>query len=165
MNAFEFGMKMEEDGRQFYLEHAEKTTLPELKSILLELADDELKHYNTFKELRDGHLKRDHTLEQTVVLTSLKNVFEKMRESKQEFTFQSEAKKIWEEALAIEKKAEILYREKAKEVESESEKRAMLWMAEEEKRHWVTIQNVISFLDHPRRWLADAEWGSLEEEY
>ena len=53
MNIFEFAMKMEEDGRAFYLENAEKTSLPGLKRILTELAEDELKHYLLFKALND----------------------------------------------------------------------------------------------------------------
>ena len=54
MNVFEYAMKMEEDGRDYYLEHAEKISNPALKRVLVELAEDELKHYNTFKALRDA---------------------------------------------------------------------------------------------------------------
>ena len=51
MNVFEHAMKMEQDGRAFYLEHAGKTSNAALKRVLEELADDELKHYNIFKAM------------------------------------------------------------------------------------------------------------------
>ena len=45
MSVFEHAMQMETDGRDYYLKHAEEQTHPALKKILLELADDELKHF------------------------------------------------------------------------------------------------------------------------
>ena len=53
MNVFEHAMKMEEDGRAYYLEHAEKTRNPLLKKLLKELADDELKHYRLFEKMKE----------------------------------------------------------------------------------------------------------------
>ena len=46
MDIFEYAMKMEQDGRDFYLENAGKTEVPAFRKILTQLADDELKHYN-----------------------------------------------------------------------------------------------------------------------
>jgi rubrerythrin len=36
-------------------------------------------------------------------------------------------------------------------------------IADEEQRHWITMENVIHFLDRPNHWLEDAEWTHLEE--
>ena len=44
MNIFEYAMKMELDGKQYYEESAAKVGNPELKRILMELAGDEEKH-------------------------------------------------------------------------------------------------------------------------
>ncbi|RME30133.1 MAG: rubrerythrin, partial [Candidatus Zixiibacteriota bacterium] len=59
--------------------------------------------------------------------------------------------------------AEDFYREKAGEVDNDTQKDILLRIADEEHRHWVTMQNVIQFLDRPKHWLEDAEWGHLDD--
>ena len=75
----------------------------------------------------------------------------------------SGAKSIWEEAREVEKKAEEFYREKGDEVGDEKQKRILNRIADEEHRHWITMENVIQFLDRPQQWLEDAEWSNLED--
>ena len=163
MNIFEYAMKMETDGRSFYLEHAEKTSVPALKKILKELADDELKHYNIFKAMKEGETAEYKEAEKTTIIASIKNVFEQMKADREEFTFDATAKSVWEEALEVEKKSEDFYREKAGEVTSGEQKHILTKIADEEHKHWVPIQNVIRFLDRPNHWLEDAEWSNLED--
>jgi rubrerythrin len=163
MNVFEYAMKMETDGRNFYLEHAEKVNIPQLKKVLLQLADDELKHFNIFKAMAEGHNASYKEGEKTTILATVKNVFEEMKQEGKEFDFAEEAKQIWQEAFDVEKKAEAFYREKANELEDEGQKLILNRIADEEHRHWITMQNVIQFLDRPNHWLEDAEWGNLED--
>lgn len=163
MNIFEFAMKMEEDGRAFYLENAEKIDNPALKRILTQLADDELKHYNIFKAMRDGQKAEYKEAEKTQILSTVKNVFEQLKTENKELAFAPEAKSIWEEAQEVEKKSEDFYREKAGEVGDDNQANILNRIADEEHRHWVTMQNVIQFLDRPQHWLEDAEWSHLED--
>ena len=163
MNVFEFAMKMETDGRTFYLEKAEKMESPWLKKILVELADDELKHYNIFKAMKEGRSAEYRDAEQTKIIPTLKNVFEELKAENKNFSFPADSKKIWEEALEIEKKSEDFYRDKATEMGSDNQKLILNKIADEEHKHWVTLQNVIRFLDRPSHWLEDAEWSHLED--
>lgn len=163
MNVFEYAMKMETDGRQYYLDHAEKAQTPELKRILLELADDELKHYNLFKSLRDGQAAEYKVSEKTTILSTVKNVFEQMKSRNKDYKFPADSNKLWVEAREVEKKAEEFYRQKANEVTQAHEKSILISIAEEEHRHWVTLDNVIHFLDRPKNWLDDAEWSNIQE--
>jgi rubrerythrin len=163
VDIFDYAMKMEMDGRLFYVEHANKATSPELKKILLELADDEQKHYNIFKALRDGHVAEYKESEKTTILATVKNVFEALRAEGQAYSFPPDAKQIWEQAREVEKKTEAFYREKANEVTKPEQARILHKIADEEHRHWVTMQNIIQFLDRPNHWLENAEWGNLEE--
>lgn len=163
MNVFEYAMQMETDGRNFYLENAEKVKQPELKKILLELAHDEQKHYNLFKALRDGEHAEYKDTEKTTILETVKNVFQQLKdEGREEFQFANDAKKIWMEAQEVEKKSEDFYRQKANEVGNDNQKKILNRIADEEHRHWVTMQNVIQFLDRPQHWLEDAEWSNLD---
>ena len=56
MNVFEFAMQMEKDGEAFYRKMADNSGNNVVKNVLLDLADDEVKHYNIFKRFRDGDL-------------------------------------------------------------------------------------------------------------
>ncbi|MCP4684065.1 MAG: ferritin family protein [bacterium] len=163
MNVFEYAMKMETDGRKFYLDSAEKAESPALKKILLQLADDEVKHYAIFKAMKDGEMADYKEAEKTTILKTVKNVFENLRDEGKDLSFSAEAKKIWEEAREVERQAEEFYREKANELDSEEQKRILNRIADEEHRHWVTMNNVIQFLDRPNHWLEDAEWSNIED--
>jgi len=55
------------------------------------------------------------------------------------------------------------YAEKAEEVESESQKEMLLAIAEEEKRHYFLLDNIIEFVARPDTWLENAEFGKLAE--
>ena len=48
---FEFALKIEEKGENFYRKYADKTEVQELKDIFNFLADEEIKHKNTFQRL------------------------------------------------------------------------------------------------------------------
>jgi rubrerythrin len=129
----------------------------------MELAEDEQKHYNLFKALRDGAKARFEKAEETKILTSVKNVFQTMKDRNQSFAFADEARKIWAEAQLVEKKSEEFYREKAKEIGDGNQKNIFNKIADEEHKHWVTLESVIQFLKRPEQWLEDAEWNHLEE--
>lgn len=163
MNIFEFAMKMEEDGRAFYLERAEKAELPELKKILTELADDELKHYKIFKTMNANEKAEYREDQKTTILSTTKNVFEALKSDGQKHVFDGDVRDFWEKALDVEKKSEKLYREKANELDDDNYKNILNKIADEERRHQLIIENVMQFLDRPTQWLENAEWHHLEE--
>ncbi|MEW5794749.1 MAG: ferritin family protein [Candidatus Zixiibacteriota bacterium] len=163
MDVYEHAMKMEQDGRAFYLEQAGKTAEPALKRILQELANDELKHYNLFRAMRDRESADYKDAEKTTIITTAKNVFEELSERGGTIAFSNDVRKLWEFACEVEKKSETFYREKAGEMNDESQKRIWNRIADEEHRHWNTIELVIQFLERPKQWLADAEWNTLED--
>ncbi len=163
MNVFEFAMQMETDGKAYYEENAARVDDPGLKKILMELAEDEQKHYNLFKALRDGADASYENAGETKILASVKNVFQTMQDEKKSFAFAGEAKRIWAEAQHVEKKSEEFYREKAKEVDDGNQKNILNKIADEEHKHWVTLESVIQFLKRPQQWLEDAEWNNIED--
>ena len=163
MNVYEFAMQMELDGKSFYEEHAKKMDQPALKKIMLQLADDEHKHYELFKAMRDGKKAEYEEGQKTTILASVKNVFQHLKSENKDFTFPANAKDCWVEAREVEKKAEEFYREKAGELSDPNQKSIFNRIADEEHKHWVTMENVIQFLDKPSNWLENAEWSNLED--
>jgi len=163
MNIFEYAMKMETDGKAFYEGHAAKVNSSELKDILLQLANDEQKHYEIFKAMHEGKTVEYEVTKKTTILKSIKNVFNTLQAAGKDFSFPSDARNIWVEAREIEKKSEDFYREKAGELDDQKQKDILNKIADEEHKHWVTIEYVIQFLDRPKTWLEDAEWNNLED--
>ena len=164
MDVFEFAMQMEKDGQAFYEKMAAQAENGVVKSILSELAEDEVKHYNIFKKLKEGDLSAADEMKgsTTNVLESAKNIFQKLAAGKPEMTFSSDVKATWLEAQKIEKKSEDYYREKAQEVDSDEVKGVLFLIADEEHKHWTLIEHVINFLDQPTQWLENAEWNKLD---
>jgi len=161
MSVFEFAMKMEEDGRAYYLNLAEKTEVPHLKKILNELADDELKHFKIFKAMNEKEKAEYREDEKTTIFSTTKNVFEALKTEGKDHSFGGDLMDTWKQALEVEQKSENLYREKAEEVGDDNYKSILHKIADEEKRHQMIIENVIHFLDKPKQWLEDAEWHNL----
>jgi len=165
MDIFDFAMQMEKDGQAYYEKMAEQAENQVLKSILMNLAQDEVKHYNIFKKFKEGDLSGIDDMESSTMetLRNAKNVFQKLSASKPDMTFPADIVGAWKEAQEIEKKSEDFYRMKAEEVDNEGVKKTVLRIADEEHKHWVLIENVLEFLDRPNHWLEDAEWNHLDE--
>jgi len=163
MDIFDYAMKMETDGRDFYLQQVEKAAVPQLKKIWQQMADDELKHYHIFKALRDGEAAVFNEDTHTPIFAAVKNVFEELKAEGTEFSFSGDVEKAWTEAREVEKKAEIFYREKAGEVDSDEQKHILNRIADEEHKHYVSLDQVIQFLQRPQTWLEDAEWNHIED--
>jgi rubrerythrin len=113
--------------------------------------------------MRDGQDAEYEEAEKTTILSTVKNVFESLKAEGKELSFRADAKNLWEQAREIEKKSEEFYRQKAGEVDNETQKLILNGIADEEHRHWITIENVIRFLSRPQQWLEDAEWSTLED--
>ncbi len=162
MDIFEFAMQMEQDGEKFYRDLAEKSDDKGLARILIMMAEDEVKHYNILKEM---HEKKEVQLEDTSVLANAKNIFAQMAERKEgEKMIRNASSQIelYQKAQEIEKKSEDFYREKAELVQNEKNKAIMLKIADEEKRHYFLLDNIVEFVSRPDTWLETAEWNNLE---
>ena len=163
MNAFEYAMKMEMDGKKYYEEEAAKMADPAMMKIFVELAKDEQSHYNIFKAMLEGGKPDYKAAFKTSILATTKNVFQKMRASgKKVGEFPAGVKVVWERAREIEDKSEKFYRKQADETTDKGQKAIWTTIAGEERKHWVALDNVINFLNRPDRWLEDAEWSNLE---
>jgi len=164
MNAFEYAMRMEQDGKTYYKEQSAKMNNPAMKQIFDELAMDEQRHYDTFKAMTEGKKTDYEAAFRTKILTTAKNVFQKMRDEGKEIAeFAEGVKEAWETALAIEDKSEKFYREQAKQASDDDQKKIWSRIGDEEHKHWVAINNVVRFINRPNQWLEDAEWHNMEE--
>ncbi len=159
MNIFEYAMQMEKDGENYYRQLAEKTEAEGIKTILTMLADEEVKHYNAIQKIKTEKPQ----IAETAILADAKNVFVQIKESNEKFDFDIEQTELYKKAQDIEKKSRDFYLDKANEVEEEYQKEIFLKLAEEEKKHYFLLENIIQFVSRPETWLEDAEFSHLDE--
>ncbi|MHC4191966.1 MAG: ferritin family protein [Planctomycetota bacterium] len=159
MNIFEYAMQMEKDGEDYYRQLAQQTANKGIRTILTMLADEEVKHYNAVEKMQT----EQPPITETRILTDAKNVFVQIKESGESFDFDIEQTELYKRAQDIEKKSQDFYTEKADDVTKEYQKELFLRFAEEEKKHYFLLENIIEFVSRPETWLENAEFYHLEE--
>jgi rubrerythrin len=159
MNIFEFAMKMEKDGENYYRQLAEKVNNKGIQTILTMLADEEVKHYNALVKIQ----AQKPQMAEPTILTDARNVFEQMKEGNEKFNIDVNQIELYKDAQKIEEGSINFYLEKADEVTEEYQKELFLKLAEEEKKHYFLLENIIDFVSRPETWLENAEWHHLDE--
>jgi rubrerythrin len=159
MNIFEFAMEKEKYSEDYYRRLADKSNNKGLATIFNMLADEEAKHYKIVSDMKEDVAP---DLAETTVLSDAKNVFAKMRVSTRGFNFDISQTKLYRKAQEIEKQSWDFYIEKASEVEK-TQKEILLKLADEEKKHYFLLDNIIDFVSRPETWLENAEFYHLEE--
>ena len=155
MNAYEYAMKVEKDGEQYYRELAEKSLYSGLKMVFNILANEEVKHYNVIKKMMS---ESDVDLKDLDIILDTKTIYEVLSTEKDNVNFNNDEVKFYEEAIAREDGAQQFYLEKAEELESEKEKQIFLQLAEEEGKHAVVLQNILDFIEEPKNFVEAAEF-------
>jgi len=159
MDTFTFAMQMEKDGEDYYRRLAQQTDNKGLRTILEMLAAEEAKHYNAIARMR----KVRPNMVDATILSDARNVFVKIKESDESFDFDLEQTELYKKAQDIEKKSWDFYLEKADEIKEEYQKEIFLRLADEEKKHYFLLENIIEFVSRPETWLENAEFCHLEE--
>ena len=159
MDIFEYAMQMEKDGEYYYRQSAQQTTNKGLKTILTMLADEELKHCSAIKTMETDNPQ----MTATTILADAKNVFIQLKEVGEKFDLDTGQLDFYKKAREIEEKSRGFYLEKADEVEEEFQKELFIRLAEEEKKHYFLLDNIIAFISRPEQWLENAEFCHLEE--
>ena len=159
MNIFIYAMQMEKDGENYYYQLAQQTANAGLRAILEMLAVEEAKHYSVIEKMRDTKTE----MAETTILSGAKNVFVRIMETNESFDFNLGQTELYKRAQVIEKKSMDFYLEKAQEVEEEYQREIFLRLAEEEKKHYFLLENIVDFVSRPKTWLENAEFHHLEE--
>lgn len=159
MIIFEYAMQMEKDGEEFYRDLARNTENKGVRYILTMLADEEVRHFDILRRIQDTKPE----LTESKLLDHAENVFVQMKETEKTFDINVSQIDLYREGQAIEQKSIDFYTEKANEVPEEYQKQIFLELAQEEKRHYFLLENIIDFVSRPATWLENAEFCHLEE--
>lgn len=159
MDIFDFAMEKEKYSEDYYRQLADKSSNKGLETVFNMLADEEAKHKKIVSDMKND---APADLAETTVLSDAKNVFEKMREAASNFDFDISQAELYRKAQDIEKQSRDFYLEKANEA-SEAQKEIFLKLAEQEKKHYFLLENIIDFVSRPETWLENAEFYHLDE--
>jgi rubrerythrin len=160
MDIYEFAMKMEKDGESYYRELAARTVNAGLRNIFTMLADAEVAHQNIFRKMKE---KEKVAVSHTKILSRVKNIFEKMKEEEGDPDIAVTQTELYRKAQEVEKNSRDFYLKEANEVEDQSQKEIFHKIADEEKKHYLILEEIVDFVSRPQTWLENPEWYHLEE--
>ena len=155
LNVYEYAMKVEKEGEAYYREMSQQANNPGLKRIFTMLADEEVKHYNVFRNMMR---KEDINVEELNLITDTKTIFQTLSEQKDKVSFDKDQIQFYKDAIAREEKSHDFYADKAKELDDEKEKAIFLQIADEEIKHKKVLEEIVIFLEEPADWVASAEF-------
>ncbi len=159
MEALEIALKMEKDGEIFYREMAGKATNPGFKEIFNQLANDEVKHYQIFKDMRQfGEL-----FVETEVLKNAGNIFKQMIANDELNNLDTSQLELYQKAMGLEKNSREFYLEKAAETANQRQSELFRKIADEEERHYFLLHNIYELVLRPQTWVENGEFVHLEE--
>ena len=160
MDILSFGMKMELDGKKYYLEQADKLQDLHAQTILRFLADEEQKHYDFIKNYKEG--SRD--LPESHLVRDVKNVFEQMIANNQTFvTEKSTMFDVLNKGLEMEDKSIEFYNERAAESNTPDDRDIFIFLKKQEEKHYSLLSSLIEFYEQPHHWLENAEFTHLDD--
>jgi rubrerythrin len=160
MNVFDFAMKMELQGKACYENLAGSTQVPGLKNIFLGLAADEQKHYDVFRDLKDG---KAFTLTDSTMLERAKSVFRELTPEKERVSGLREDLDGYRMGLKLEADSVKLYEDMAKKELNPETVQLYLRIANEEKKHFNIMENICDFVMKPKYFLEWREFSNLHE--
>lgn len=161
MNIFDQAMEIEKEGEALYRQFSMEAPDQGMKTIFSRLADQELKHYNVFAELKKD---KPASVAETSLLKDVKDIFEEWRERTVCIDSNTPQADLYRKALEVEKKSVSVYSEYAATA-IPPQKEIFLRIVAEEKGHQRIMENIIEFVTKPDVWAENAEFSHLDEEY
>jgi rubrerythrin len=160
MNIYDYAMKMELDGKEYYEKLAADTPVTGLATIFIRLAADEQKHFDIIQGLKVGAIG---TMSDTTVLEDTKNLFQDLLKDN---TIAGSMKKDldgYRHAMKIEADSVKLYEDAANKESNKETSDLLLRIAGEEKKHYNILENLYDFALTPEYFLAWREFSNLKE--
>ncbi len=159
MNIIDYALQMEKDGEAYYRELAAQAENICIKQVFNTLADAEAEHYETFMQMKENH---PVTMKEGDHVSRIKNLFTEMKEQGSQDA-SSEQIAAYTKARDVERKSQETYQQKSGEISDPEQKKLCLKIADEEAKHYVILDNLIEFLQHPDTWVEDAEWRNMSD--
>jgi len=166
LKALEIAMKLEEDGKNFYMDASEKATNAFAKDMFKSLAEDEDVHLEKVKEIYEK-LKEER--EWPKVVTSIGDVVKTKAvfpTDVKDLTMTeediSESVRVLEIGIEMEEKSIKFYNELAEKATDPFEARFYLALVHEERGHYLSLWDYREYLEDPAGWFGMKEGFRLD---
>jgi rubrerythrin len=162
MNPYDFAIQMSRDGEKFFRTLTKRVKRPGLRKILVTLATDQSTHRRHFEKMK----KAERTsLPDASNLTEAVNPFAqrlKRLVRGERLDENLPPAELYRRGQELDKECEDFYRKRAARVKNPRLKQALLGVAEEQRKHHITLEHLINFILEPQQGLEDAEWNITE---
>lgn len=166
IDALETALDNETKERDFYLAHAARTRNPLGREMFLQIADDELEHYERLKQIREKWKSHEQwpetvelTVKQTAIQAALSDMIRKARGSAAAETGDLEALKV---AADFEARGAEAYTRLSEAVADAREKAFFALLASIEREHCLSLKDAEEFLKDPSSWFTRRERHGLD---
>ena len=166
MEALNFALKFEREGKEFYEKAAEITNNSLGKEIFQTLAKEEVLHMEKIREVYQNIEKEGEWREKITVIGNpehIKTVFaEAMEKIGEEIKVSTSDLEALKKAMEMEEQGEKLYNSLAEKAIDPLEKKFYLTLSVEERSHFLLILDSYDYLSDPAGWFAKKERSSLD---
>ncbi len=162
MDVFEFARQKEEAAEKTYRQLAEQADAPGLQHIFTYLADMEHRHARVVAAMSDG---ADAELEEPS-LDQARSMFHRLAADKDLVLGEQRRQvDVYKQALQMEKESLQFYREQARQTESKNNRTIFQQLAEQEKMHYILVDNMVQFVMQPEVWVESPEFSHILDKY
>ncbi len=162
MNPYDFAIQMSRDGEEFFRTLTRQVKKPGLRKILAVLAKDQAIHRRDFEKMKKAG---GTSLPEAKNLSGALNPFAQRlkRLGRGERVDENlPPADLYRRGQELDKECEDFYRKRAARVKDPRLKQAFLGVAEEQRKHFFTLEHLINFILEPQQELEDAEWNIPE---
>ncbi|HEX13055.1 MAG TPA: Rubrerythrin [Desulfurella acetivorans] len=160
MNAIDYALALEEDGKNYYNEQALKAKKEEIRSLFLMLAADETRHYKIIEKFKEGV----YEYLPTSTFDNVPNLFKKLKNQNSDFSDEQNLLDVYSKAIKIEIDSRDFYKQKSLESDNENEKNILQLISKEEDKHKIILENLMEFIRKGQEWVESAEFSHIEEQ-
>jgi rubrerythrin len=162
MDILEQAMKIEKQGEMLYRAFAQDASDKGAIYIFSWLADQEKKHYDIFKRMKEDS---PVSYEKDSLFKAVLSVFSGWMDARARLDVKTTQVDLYRIVLGVEEESVRLYEEGAKKADDDKMKSIFLQIAGEEKVHQRVMEHIIEFVTKPEIWFENAEFGYRGEDY
>jgi rubrerythrin len=162
MNPYDFAIQMSRDGEKFFRTLNKQVKRPGLRQILAMLAKDQVMHRRGLEKMKKAG---GTTLPDAKDLAGAVNPFAqrlKRLGAGERVDENLPAAELYRRGQALDKECEDFYRKRAARAKDPRLKQAFLDVAEEQRKHYCTLEHLINYILEPHHALENAEWPTPE---
>jgi rubrerythrin len=160
MNVIDCAIKMEEEARMYYEKLVAAATVPELKNLFTLLAAAEQEHHDALVKMKKN---MDPQKAEFKALQEAACLFKPLLAKRDIMAELKDDHDAYQHVVKEEERGIRFYEDLAAQAKDEGAREILLKIAAEERKHMNIVENIYSFVEEPKNYLAWGEFSNLKE--